>query len=406
MLRALIEGRKLNDQQMRRYLHQAFEMRLTTKPRWRRGRSVSVDLRRVYDRSIHGSEIQGTYGSGPLTLGAEVLAESMTRDHDTGSVARSSGVSWTANYGQAKLEPLPNGPHTLAGVVTLRMTMIGPIAYGPVDLEWAVQAPVELHDHDALVDRFVANPGRRDAMRGAFQKARVFTNTDGTLSVRLKAEALPMPVSARVLVVRDGAEQEVGSLLITDLARPRWFGTDARGKRPIGGMVDVVLRPHQDPAEYERELRDYWGEDIVISGVVVNEPYRATFVTDEGLREAMEKAVRVKMVRRSTEHQVYLSLNVYRSPAPLGHTLHLVSGDKEEQHPEHWAVPATDGAYGRGISVRVPDPLAKTFDLVARPDPDWERHTFDISKPPWGYEIRIRDIPLPPAGESIELPLE
>jgi hypothetical protein len=424
----------VDDARLRRYLRQAATASLTVRPKLRRGQDFDVKLEVSFRRlgaDLGDGRLRGRWWTSPLTIGGlEVLSPlnaGQTRDetlvgssyHTTGSLARdryrprprrTTTTTATTAKGSPRraAEPpaeVPLGAASVQGTLKATLTLREPVAIGPETLELPFSAPVEIVPEDALTDVFAADPAQRDAVRAALLATRVTHNDKGQVDVRFKVDNLPVPVAAAVFVVQGGAEQRVGTALL-EAGRPaRWQAVWSSQKPKFTGTVDVHLRPDQSASERLAMLGTYWGEPVVIEGVVVDAPYVPPFNNDESLRPAVEAALtgqRPRIVRRpkkpgdaSVRQALRVNVEANSAPVKLAYRVILRRADGVEQAVEQsWVVPAK-AHHGSGMFADDFDPAGgtKRVDLVFRPDRDWERHSYDVT-PPWGGEVIVRDVPI------------
>jgi hypothetical protein len=389
-------GRLSADRKMR-YLEQAVTASLATRPKARRGRYLGVELQIHYDRLTTNAQLRGKWETSPLLLDSAVVSKQFVNDRQEHDLGGGTSYLTGLELNEKVLAGLPNGPHALKSAVTQTLTQTEPFAAGPVTVTVPVSTPLELFPKNAIVDDFKVDPEQRSAERAAVLDARVRHDHRGHVEVRIKSASLPVALAANVVLTQGSAEQPIGSLLLQAHQPPHW-STVSRGQRPrFTGDVDVHLRPDQGAADYQRTLGTYWGEEIVIPGIVIDAPYDVPFNTDESLRPAVEAALKRPKVTRGSgpgpRHRLGLSLSVNGAPVKLAYVIVLAGAGRETKVDSgSWIVPAKEN-YGWSTSADDIDPAgqATSCDVILRPDPDWEARSSDLT-PPWGGEVVFHDV--------------
>jgi hypothetical protein len=259
----------------------------------------------------------------------------------------------------------------------------------PVTYEMPVSAPIELFPPDATIDEFKVDEALRPAMRQAISQARVVTK-HGRFDVWLKAGTLPMPLAVDILLKQGVGEEKVCSTLIVNEVSPRWWRFTGNRPPSMIGTVDVHLRPSQDAADGRASLGTYWGEEVVIPGVVIDAPYTPKFLEDEATRPAVEKALAETRIVRGG-NGLTVSLDGAKSPVKLAYDVTLAGNGRQYHVDSCWVViprsmmPASTYACD-DIDLAH---QASECEVIFRPSSDWEVGSFTLD-PPWGGELRLR----------------
>lgn len=395
---------RVDAERLKRYVRQGVSAKLEMKPKIRRGRGMTVELSAGMDRIGTANTLRGRWLVSPLMIGdAQVMAANWASHPEEGTLSNSSSYTTGISGGAGDMDKLPDGKHVVRATVTMTVAMEQPVRTDPLTFDLPVSVPIELHPKDAVVDEFKADPDLRERMRAAITAARVTRDETGRLDVRLRVGALPMPLSARLSLRQGAAEQRVGATLIPAGEKARWQKVYSSEKPRLSGVVDICLRPSQDPADDTKQLATYWGEEIIIPGIAVDAPYQPPFVRDDSLRPAIEKALTARPPRITRTGKgtsaLTIHMNADKPPVKLSFQCFLARQGRELKF-ESWTVPPGQN-YGRGsLSEDIdPDGKATSCDIIFRPDPNWETNSYDLN-PPWYGEIMIRDVKIGAAGEK------
>jgi hypothetical protein len=174
------------------------------------------------------------------------------------------------------------------------------------------------------------------------------------------------------------------------------------------GEVDVVLRPDQAAADSRMELGTYWGEEIVVPGVIVNAPYEAAFDRDASLAKAVERAVTLSDVSDNSHDKTRrfsATLRVNGSPVTMAYRIEVRAGEwiGVERHDDLRASFGDNTGYTGG-SFPLP-PAGEAGDVVdvwLIPDSAWEQFADEGDPLPWGFPLVFEGVRVPPAGEAFE----
>jgi hypothetical protein len=395
LLEAAAKQNRVDKPRLERYLRQGLTAKLELKSRLRRKQRFTTSIHLQFERYAGFTQVNGSWHMSPLKFGDAVVRETWAEQRSPQQLAGSIGYSTSVGSDAWKKLNLPDGKYAATSKVIANVSMTEPIQIGPVEIEVAVSAPVEILPANAVVDEFKVDESLRQEMRKAFTAARVLHDEKGRADVRVKAAHLPMPVSAEVVLVQGDQEQVAGVVLIEEDRSARWASTFNRPKLKFTGMVDIHLRPKQDPADGTRQIKTYWGEPIVIKGVQVDAPYDPPFNRDESLRPTVEKAFSRPTLRWENQKtgDITVSVDVNHAPTKLAYQIYLRAGGKEYTSPNIELDMAKDSGYSYGRSTKFPETTATKADVIFRPDKDWEIHTYDAD-PPWGGEIIFRDVPI------------
>ena len=398
---AAIVNKRIEPTRLARYLRQGVSATLEFKPKIRRGQALSLNLSLRNDRFGSNTRLRGTWAAGPMMLGDVVMFKPWAEQKQETDLAGGAGYGMSLDGSMWTAGGLPDGKHTLHSSVHYKVMVTQPAeaAAWRTEFDVPLSLPVELVPAGATVDEFKVDEARRGEMVKALATARVTHDEKNRVDVRVKALDPPVGVSADVYLTQDGAEQKVGGMRI-DAGASRWCNVPAWPKPKFGGVVDVHLRPAQDPADATRRVYTYWGEEIVIRNVTVDAPYDPAFNRDESLRPRVEKSLKIPKLTRNSgasdpRWRIGANLSADAPAVKLSYGVYLRAKDGREVKLTRWDVSPSTGGVGYGTSGPDVDPEGKamTCDVIYRPDRDWEIHTSDLT-PPWGGEVIFRDVPI------------
>jgi hypothetical protein len=297
-------------------------------------------------------------------------------------------------HGKA-IDSIPDGMHHLTSTVEVVVRQSQPFAVGPVTVKLPLTTPMELFPAGTIIDEFKTEPEVRNAELSAIVATRVTHDSRGQVNVRLKIKDLPRSLAVEVVLKQGSAEQKCGTMMIGGgVTSERWYAPYSWEKPKFTGKVDVHLRPSQDAADSLQSLGSYWGEEIVLHGVVVDAPYDPPFNRDESLRAAVMKAIKTPTIQRLPgSKQLSVNISYVDSPVKLAYNVILSwNGREVVANPYGGYTPAKQNT-GYGTSCDDVDPAhqATECDVIFRPNPEWETSSEDLT-PPWGAEVVLHHV--------------
>ena len=419
LLEAAVDQSRLTKAQRRRYVRQAFDVGFKVRPILRRGAVTRLELNIRNDRVSPDHLFMGGWHADPITIGGEEFTRGPIFDSKGSQthIARSFGSSVVTDVDW--LPTVPDGPTRLKTTLHFKMTPHRDWGNkpdgGPVAFDVPIDIPVTLAAADAVVDEFVAPPHSRDAMAGAVEAARVETKPErsGRGSVWVKfGPSLPANLAMRAVVRQDGREFPGRTLLRLTSEGPGWERIDGPKDTPAG-RVDVILRPDQEAADSQMDLRTYWGEEIVISGVVVDAPYAPPFNADASLAPAVEAAVRLTNIgpvepgrRYDPSRRLRVKVEFENAPCPLAYRVVIRANGAETSDPDTQVRTKAGQNMSYGERPPLPDGVFDVVDIWLIPDAGWEAHADATDPPPWGFPLLFENVRLPDSGETLTKPIQ
>ncbi len=410
VLDGLMAGGAFGPAEWERYYEQGLTWELEVRPVIRRGQSLRINLRSTFDRLTDTTRVTGKREAEALTLGGVRVHPAgwfEGRTHGQSASGLGSNYSLATDVKWRQLKSAPDGPTALETAIIYELTpVLTTTAPTPtVTVRVPISTQLRIAAADAVVDRFVAEEGHRDAMEAAWTRTRVEV-ADGKPAVWLRLESPPVAMAMGVWLRWADEEARVGGLLVEAGSSPRWRKIGPwrppRGPAwPTEGEAEVVLKPEQSAADYVFALDTYWADPMRRDGVMVNEPYEPAFNRDASLTEQMEKAVTIKRVSvRDPERKKFgMSLSTWQAPVRLAYKVVLLHEGREIPGPSHITLSAKAGdnmSYSSG-GYPIPDPAMDRIDILLVPDREWEDGSTDPT-PPWGYPLLFEDVPLPATG--------
>ena len=397
LLDDLLAAGRLSEAQIKRYFEQALVVELKVKPVVRRGRGLSLDLDNVIDRMTPATQFFAERHAEAVTLGGVAFIDAGSFEASTSGYPTNSfsyGYRMGISLDRDHFATVPDGPTTIESAFVYELTLVQPAKYGPVTLRVPVSIPIELAGYDAIVDEFIVDEAKRDAVDASWTQTRVETDGKG-VSVWLRIEQPPVALAMGVWLHQDEKAWNIGTLHVEGGSVARWYMIESRRARhPANGAITVELRPDQAVTDHLLVLGSYWGAPLSRTGIIVNAPYTPSFNMDASLAPAMEQAVYLDRVVASGD-KISASLQARTCPARVAYCVRVRTGSGWVDAADHITLNARVGdicGYSTG-GLPLPDPDATHIDIMFVPDREWEAHSSDLT-PPWGYPILFEHIPL------------
>lgn len=395
LLDDMLTNRELTELQLRRYIEQGVALELNAKPNIRRGRNVTIRLNSAIGRLTSSTELAVRRQTGTVHLGGVPIIESRSSEDDG---TQRHPLHYNMSIRLPNLPQVADGPTQFTTRMIYQVALTEPISTPPLQFETQLSVPVELVEHDAVVDTFVSDPAKSEAMRKAVGPARIETSPQGA-RIWIRTERLPVELAMTVWARQGGTEQRIGTLR-TSLSKwhLEWHEVQVDRSFILRGVVDILLKPSQEAADATRWLNTYWGDAMALTGVTVNAPYTPAFNTDVFLAPQVEASVKLRNFAVDEPGRISRDAEVIFDNPPHRFVYRIVlrCGNKHvdvQSDAPYFAGPGSVSGF-RFPDTSLPNASAKTFDVLLIPDERWEYHTTDPT-PPWGFPLIFENLPLP-----------
>jgi hypothetical protein len=377
----------VSDAQLQKLIEQGVETTLVSKPTVRRGRAMRMDFR--VNWKLPGAAYKGGMATA-LKMDEVMLAERFIVDEGQGQVYGASGTSGRGSDEMldiGKVAKLANGPHELVARTEFRVALVEPWQAKAVTFVKETKTPVKLAEKDAVVETFVVDGSQREGEGAAIQEV-MLDIVNGKAVGQIRTKELPGALAMDVVLRRDGKEQVIGQFQRDSGEADYW--SSMRWERVAefpDGVVDVVLRPDADAAQWELKAMPYWGEEIVIKDVPVRST-AARFNMDEKLRRGVEKSIRVSNMKWMKDLLTF-EIHVDKPPVTLSYDVIVRAGGKESSARDIQAMASTGGIYYGARCQWKGD--VKEVEVVFRP----RRQGFDRPASgglPWGGVVVVKGV--------------